>query len=194
MAEGTVQRRGVPQAEAVAERFGQEALGAPTELASGILPIAKVARVDRPSMGATNVSALAANRSMIQLLNPAGTNTDLLLKRIWASSSATGIMQLSTHDAALASLVTTVASMVRQEGSQFAPVGQVRFAQGAVVGSQIGSLALTADTLEKFEFMTGDGDHFDGFVLQPGRGILVAPASDNVGMTATFEWLERQTA
>lgn len=195
MTQGVVQRRGVPQAEAVADRFGQEALGSPTELPAVIHSMAKVARVDLPAMGGTTVAALAANRSMIQLLNPAGSNTDLLIKRIWLSTNAAAVLGIRTHDAALTGLLTSLASLVRQEGtSQVAPIGQLRSQQGTSVGSSFAFVTVPANVTLPMEFLVGDGEHFDGAVLQPGRGILVAPNNDNFQITATFKWLERQTA
>lgn len=194
MAEGLVQRRGVPQAEALADRFGQQSLGAPTELPPLILPIAKVARVDLPCMGEGLMVALAANRSMVQLLNPAGSNTDLLVKRIWASAPANANIQVKTHDTALATLLTSLAALVRQEGtSQVAPIGQVRRTQGAAVGTTFALITVVSGVTESLNFDVGDGEEFDGIVLQPGRGILCDPGSDNVQMIATFHWLERQT-
>ena len=194
MSEGVVQRRGVPQAEAVADRFGQGRLGAPTELPATIFPVAKVARVDIPMMGTATVVAVAANRSMVQLFNPVGSNTDLLVKRIWAACASVNTLGLFTHDTALLTLSPLSGSMVRQEGSnQVAPIGQVRSVAAAAVGSQIGAFTLIADTPDTFEFYTGDGDQFDGFVIQPGRGILMAPSGDNITLRTTYEWLERQT-
>lgn len=193
MPEGVVQRRGVPQAEAVADRFGQQSLGAQTELLSGIVPVAKVARVDLPMIGGIGIGALAANRSMIQIFNPAGSNTDLLIKRIWVSSGTTGTLLLRTHDTALTNLATGTGSMVRQEGSsQVAPIGQIRSVQGAAVGTSIGVVKVIEDATLPLEFFLGDGEHFDGFVIQPGRGILISPDTDNRSLAATFEWLERQ--
>lgn len=190
---GVVQRRGVPQVNVLAERFGQETLGAPVELPPFILPVAKVPRTDPPAMGGTAVGALAANRSMIQLLNPASSNTELLVKRIWASAGADATVNISTHDAPLATLATTRASMIRREGSnQTVPIGQIRHTKGAAVGSVTGFFFHEGQTGFTLDFSTGDGDHFDGFVLQPGRGILLDPGADNITMRATFEWLERQ--
>ena len=190
-----VQRRGVPQAEAVAERFGNESLGAPVEVLPGIIPVAKVTRVDIPMMGTTTVAALAANRSQIQLFNPAGSNTWLILKRMWVGTGGGTTLNLKTHDTALTTLASTIASMLRQEGSsQVAPVGQVRQVQGAAVGSQIGLAAIQANITEFFDFFTDDGEEFNGLVIQPGRGILVSPNADNVEMKAMFQWSERQVA
>jgi len=190
---GEVQRRGVPQAEAVAERFGQERLGTPTELADGILPIAKVARIDLPAMGAVTLAALAANRSMIQLRCPAGSNTDLQVKRIYVSSPTAVTINLRTHDNALPTLVSSSGVLVRQEGSnQVGVVGQVRTLRGSAVGGTIGIFEVLADDVQLIDFQVGDGEHFDGLILQPGRGILVSPAIDNIEIQATFHWLERQ--
>jgi len=178
-----------------ADRFGQESLGSPVILPDFILPTAKVPRVDLPAMGGLTLAALAANRSMIQLFNPGGSNTDLLLKRIWGFTGAANALVLFTHDTALASLSTKSGALVRSEGTnQIAPVGQIRNAQASAVGTDIGSWTTLANTLVKLEFMTGDGDHFDGIVIQPGRGILIAPTDDNIEVRATFQWLERQTA
>lgn len=194
MTQGIVQRRGVPQAEAVAERFGQGSLGAPTELLAGILPVAKVTRVDQPAMGGVEVGALAANRSMIQLFNPAGSNTDLLLKRLWISSGATGTVNLRTHDTALTNVSAFTASMIRLEGSnQIAPIGQIRSVQATAVGATMAFYRVITDVVLEINFILGDGEEFDGFVIQPGRGLLVAPGSDEQVMRATWEWLERQT-
>lgn len=195
MPEGVVQRRGVPQSAVVAERFGQQSLGAPVLLFDGILPTAKTPRVDLPAMGALNVAAEAAKRSMIQLFNPAGSNTSLLLKRLWVSSGADSAIELKIHDAALASVATTTGSMVRQEGtSQDSPIARIRHDKAASVGSAIGSFEALTDVLLLLNFQTGDGDHFDGFVIEPGRGILVAPNADNISIRTTWQWLERQTA
>lgn len=189
-----VQRRGVPQAEAIAARFGQETLGSPTELASGILPSAKVTRVDWPMLGGVEVAALAANRSMIQLLNPAKSNTDVFLKRIWFSRSSAGAINIRTRNATLLTLATSSASLFRQEGtSQIAPIAQIRTAQSAAVGGNIATYELEADIMELITFEVGDGQEFDGFLLQPGRGFLVAPDADNIAIRATFHWLERPT-
>lgn len=193
MAGGVVQRRGVPQAEAVAERFGQEDLGHPTELHEGIFPIAKVSRVDLPAMGGVAVAALAANRSMVQLFNPARSNTDLLIKRIWMSSLTDQTINLRTHDNALPNLAPFIGVMVRQEGTnQKGAVGQVRSLQGAAVGTTIGIWQVLANVLELVDFMVGDGEHFDGLILQPGRGVLLSPSVDDAVMRATFQWLERE--
>lgn len=195
MAHGNVQRRGVPQAQVVAERFGQESLGAPVELPSRILPIAKVPRVDLPAMGTATVGPLAANRSMVQLMNPTGSNTDLILKRTWVSANAAASIQLSTHDTPLTDLETDTASLYRQEGSsQLQPVGQIRSVLGASVGDRFGSFRVPQDELELFEFDQGDGEHFDGIVISPGRGILMDPGADNVTIRVVLNWLERQTA
>ena len=195
MPQGVVQRRGVPQADAVAERFGQDQLGGPVALPDFILPVAKVPRVDLPSIGGAVVAALAANRSIVQLFNPAGSNTHLLLKRIWASATSATTMRIKTHDTALADSHTTIAAMIRQEGtSQVAPLAQIRSVQGADVGSIVAFLNLEINVTEEFNFIVSDGEHFDGFVIEPGRGILVVPSGDNVGMKATWHWLERQVA
>jgi len=190
---GEVQRRGVPQAEAVAERFGQATLGTPTELADGILPIAKVTRVDLPAMGAATLTALSANRSMIQLRCPAGSNTDLQVKRIWVSSPTAVTINLRTHDNPLTNLISNTAVLVRQEGTnQVGAIGQVRTLKGSAVGGTIGIFEVLADELHLIDFQVGDGEHFDGLILQPGRGILVSPVLDNIEIQATFHWLERQ--
>jgi len=195
MPEGVVQRRGVPQAEAVADRFGQQSLGAPTELFRGILPVAKVARVDLPSIGGIGVGGLAANRTMVQLFNPSGSNTDLMLKRIWVSSNTTGTLLLRTHDTALTTNQASKASMLRQEGTnQVQPIGQIRSVQGSAVGTSISFYKVIADTTFALEFRVGDGEHFDGFVIQPGRGILMLPDADDRSLTIVYQWLERQVA
>lgn len=189
-----VQRRGVPQTEAVASRFGRDQLGAPVEILNVIIPVAKVTRVDQPAMGGTTVAALAANRSMIQLLNPAGSNTDLLVKRIWLSSNAAIVVGLRTHDAPLSGLLTSLGSMIRKEGSQVSPIAQLRSEQGTSVGSNLAFFTLDTNTNLTLDLTVGDGEEFDGLVIQPGRGILLAPNNDNTQITGSFQWLERQTA
>lgn len=194
MAHEVVQRRGVPQAEQVAIRFGQESLGAPTFLPSFIQPIAKVAWVDRPAMGGLEVAALAANRSMIQLINPPGSGIDIYVKRLFVNLSAQGGFTLRTHNFNLTTLATTIAMMVRQRGAtQFAPIGQIRSVQGAAVGGAFGSFGVLDDDPLELDFQIGDGQHFDGLVLQESRGILVAPDGDNLAIRATYHWVERQT-
>ena len=187
-----VQRRGVPQAEAVAARFGQETLGPPAEISSLIQPSAKVTWVDQPAMGGLNVGALAANRSMIQLINPSGTNTDLYIKRVWVSLAASGGFTVRIHNTALTTLSTSVNSMIRQEGSsQVFPVGQIRSVQGAVVGTAFGSWGDVAGSREPLALSGDDSQHFDGLILQPGRGILFAPDGDNLSIRVTYHWFER---
>lgn len=187
-----VQRRGVPQAQALAERFGQESLGASVDLPPSIFPAAKVTRVDYPAMAGVDVAGLAANRSNIQLLNPVGSGTDLIIKRVWASVNPTESITFRTHDTPLTTLISTVTSMVRQEGtSQVFPVGQLRTAQSAAVGSTVSFVQGLANDTLFFNFEFDDGEEFNGFVLQPGRGLLIAPNADNIRMRATWMWLER---
>lgn len=194
MAEGQVQRRGVPQAQAIAERFGQEALGGSTELPPWIIPMAKTTRLDLPCMGHGLMAALAANRSMVQLFNPGDTNTDIYLQRLWCSSTADGNIQLKIHDTALTTNLSTNVALWRREGtSQPRPVAQVRKVQGASVGTVFGLVEVLDNVSQLVDFRLGDGQQHDGLVLQPGRGILLNPGGDNLQINVMFHWLERPT-
>lgn len=138
-------------------------------------------RRGRGFVGGVFNGASAGNFSEIQLRNPAASGVTLLVRDIVLTVSATNHIDLRDHDAALATLGATGTNLLKGAA---AANGQVRTATPAARdGTVILSFRLAGDTP-----LRPVPDWL--FELGAGEGFLFTPNVVNVGLTATFAWIE----
>lgn len=138
---------------------------------------------DLAYMDGTVVAALAANYSMCQLWNPAGSGVNVAIDRIWYAANVNLGLNFRTTTTALSTLVNQVKNK-RINGP--AGLTQIRTEQAAAfVGSQWGghfySPNANATTFWDFNYP---------LIIEPGNGLIAAPAAVNTSLQVMFEFLE----
>ena len=188
-----IQRRGGPQLASLLRRFGVQKRPPESQIYPDILPVAQVPRLDNLCGGTKRVTALAANRSLVQLFNPSGSGVVVVLHKLWISLGAAGRVSIRTHNIALADAATALGVLNRIRGNQSEPSAQMRSLQGTSIGNDI--LAWPLDVVDKpYEFNVqrmDDSQEFFGPSLSEGAGFTVTPSSDNVELSVSFLWSER---
>lgn len=190
-----IQRRGGPQVQTLLERFGLRMAAQDVEIPEIVLPVASVPRLDNLCMGVAQVNPSVAERSLVQLFNPATSRVTVIIHRIWVALGAADEVSFRTNAIALADAETTLAVVNRKIGNQPEPVALIRSLQGSASGSTVGIWRLdTAARSVEFNLnRIADNQEFSGVSLARGRGFMIVPQADNIGNTVTFLWSERIT-
>lgn len=128
-------------------------------------------------------SAVVAEYAHVQLLNPAGSLVDVVVNKISVMSASSAIEFVPRlYDTPLASLGVNASS--KKLGAA-APVGQVRMASlAAQTGTGIMSLGVSS------AYESKDIPFSEPFILEPGKGLLIATGSVNASLFTTFQWIE----
>jgi len=147
------------------------------------VPLPNIWPLATGKVGATGV---AAQRTAVQLLNPAGSNVDLVLVGGTCRGDLliNSRLQLFQDPQALTTQVTNVA-WIDSKGRGGAPVGQlhsdVDFTEGGLSISEI----MTIDAIDVDITV-----YIAGTVLAPGEGIVLVPRLDDHDVGASFQWME----
>lgn len=119
--------------------------------------------------------------SHLQLINPAGSGITVIVHRIGVSVTVSGGVQVRVHNTALANLSGAGTNLL---SGDTAGIGEVRNSQTAgVSGTSTATLRITSERPVPFP-----SDWF--FELGAGEGILLVPTAVNIGLAATYEWIE----
>ena len=188
-----IQRRGGVQLEALLKRFGIPVVLPGAELIDAVLPIASVPRLDNLCCGLGSVAALASNRSVNQILNPAKSNVRVTLIGFWCSTTAPGGIDLRMHNPELGTPIGATQVLRRVRGNQPEPSCQLFSTQGAGVGNT--AMRWAQDIADRSYWYSlarfGDNQDASGLTLDETRGVVVYPDADNVGSIVTWLWSER---
>ena len=183
MAEITLGPRGAPRWRRFLKNIGESTpRGAPL-IADFILPVDQVPIVSESAIGGGSVAALAANRSLIQLLNPAANNYDLWVRYIGVQITAAALILLRHFDTALGTPITATRQMLNMWGGERDTSATMHSDQGTAVGTTLAFMPVR-DLFSELHFDRG------AFIMQPGQGILTAPNADNIGIHTTYIWEE----
>jgi len=186
-----IQKRGGPQVEALATRFGVER-NSITGLEEVAFPVVQVDRVDVLCCAGATVAAVSAVRSMVGLFNPAGSGIWTIIHEIWLERTTAGTISLAVTSALLETTNSTnIVVLERTTGNQPAPVTILTTGDQASVGTVVMNLRSGGDATMPHINFRRSGAQFDGIVLKPGRGIITNPSADNVGNTTSFLFSER---
>jgi len=186
-----IQKRGGPQVEALATRFGirRDAI---TGLEEVVFPVAVVGRKDVLCAAGATVAAVAAVRSMVMLLNPAGSGILTIIHDIYLNRTDAGTISISISNTALETANTTnIVTLERVVGNQPAPITQLFVGDQASQGTVIMNIRTDGTGQMPHVDFRRQGSEFDGIMLSPGRGILTNPSADNIGNTTSFLFSER---
>jgi len=187
-----IQKLAAPRWQKLLDRLGVSVGGSePVELLNGVIATTPLPNTDLLCSGFGQLGATAAERSMIQLFNPASSPIDIIpvLAHVYNGTTATNKnCSLCSHDAALTTLSATVGPLTRPKGNLQGINGEVRTLSGVSAGTTIGGMLASADDVDLvFEFP-------EGSILEPGRGLLWRPNANQVAMAATWVWYERVRA
>ena len=190
-----IQRRGGQQFQRLLRRFGVTRTIQGSQITDDVQAVAAVPRTDVQCSGNATLAALAANRSQIQLFNPAGSGVTVIVHRIWTSMATAGLVRLGNHDTALADTDSATAVMERTRGNQPEPAAQLRTHRAAAVGSVVQVFELDiADRTYQWELSRFGGVYdFEGPSLAEGRGFILSPSVDNLAFISGWLWTERIT-
>jgi len=186
-----IQRRGGPQFEALLRRFGIKSTP-DAEIADDITSVASVPRLDYPCMGRKLVTGTSADRSQVQVLNPANSGIISHVHRVWVASEAADTIELTMRDVAL---VTNDFGIVvwRPDGTQPNPATQFRSASATEVGTifmtQACDIAARTYVVE-LDSAFGDYEH-PGVALDEGSGMVVQSGTDDLNLDVSIFWSER---
>lgn len=126
-------------------------------------------------------SGVALQFSELQLLNPAGSGVTVTIHRVVGTIGGVSSLFYRTHGTALATLIGNGVNL--QIGGA-ASAAQFRSETVAAIdGTVIRAVDVLANTPVYL------AEEWDA-VLGPGEGVLVAGATANTRITATFEWVE----
>lgn len=148
-----------------------------------VMPVAVIENPDtnvmRPAIGTEQETATGGNFAHIQILNPAGSQVNILVEAFYFTIDLPGLIQLRTHNAAFTTLSAEKA--FRDASLSGAPVGEVRSRNGSSQGSSVGRFA--ASTID---------DHLVpiDWTLVPGTGLVVLAAELLSTLDVTWFWTE----
>lgn len=126
----------------------------------------------------------------IELMNPAGSGKNLVLKQFRVG--AAGSMRVEVHNTETAYSVAGPAySTVKKDVRTTLSLAAAKMYQGNQVAAQSGTPSFPAMMMG---YVSGFSDFFWTFVepviLGPGKGLLWAATSQNVSMSVSAEWFE----
>ena len=131
--------------------------------------------------GANVLGPVASNYSHVQLLNPAGTGKNVIITSISVRSTSADFVELRSYATALTTNENTTNKLIGGSAAS----GQLHTeAHTARYGTLLSETRGEATT--NFRLILSE----EPIVLAPATGILVVPAVVNVGLEATYEWLE----
>lgn len=137
---------------------------------------------ERCFMGGGVLAAVAANYSILQLWNPAGSDVMVVLQSITGFGGASpDSLNLFVHNAALAGGVLATSSNKYVGGA--APSAEIRWANAAAIGgTKFANFVLNVDA-RRLLFT-------EPIIIPAGQGVTVCRVTLNVDNSATFEWIE----
>lgn len=161
-----------------------------------VVPIALVTDLEDPfssgaverrlAAGSSFMGATVGGNSSVQLLNPANSGVIVGVRRIFITLGTAGVIaRVNFLDTALATAETAVDWRDRRITGQ--PVG-LMFRE-APAGAPGTSALIRAGTDGGGLLTIAD----PRYILGPGQGIVVTTATQNMDVTVTYFWEERQT-
>lgn len=141
----------------------------------------------RPCVGGTDLAAGGAGTfNEIQILNPARSGILVIPELVLAGSATAQLLQVRTHDTALATALAATALSFRDRRIAGEPVAELRTAAPAVIdGTLIINFNVAAGVAQNVPM---------DFILLPGMGLLLNAGSSNTTLTGTWYWREITSA
>ena len=131
--------------------------------------------------GANVLGPVASNFSHVQLLNPAGSGKNVIVTTLSVRPTSADFIELRSYGTALTTNENTTNKLIGGSAAS----GQLRTeAHTARYGTLLSETRSENSTLYRLILSE------EPIVLTPGVGILVVPAVVNVGIEATYEWVE----
>jgi len=142
---------------------------------------AKPTRIDRDAIGFAIVTSAAAESSLIQLWNAAGSGIAIKPQFAIISTAIESLVSLRIFDTVLTDTVN--AGIFRDRRNESVPVGQVtEQSNAALLGTRVGQVETVAVRTLKVDL--------GGFVLRPSQGIHLAMQTQQQRMFVTYYWSE----
>lgn len=144
----------------------------------------------REAHGGARQTASAATRSVVAVINPAGSQLDLIVHGIWVRRFDSGLVKIAAVDGpsgytddARAYADLRIRSGDPTTGTFPEPTGRV--------GHQLKAAGDGQELLEVYSNFSNLTLFPLSFTLPPDTAVCMYPASDNVGIEGVWTWSER---